>query len=327
MKLISPPKLKKGDWISVVAPSSSASLITSKNLDLAKRCLEGWGLKVVYGKHIFNKYRNSLEGIRGKLADLHTAFSDKRISAVMSVIGGYSANELLPYLNYHLFRENPKIFVGYSDTTVLQNAIFEKSGLITFSGPAFATLAQTQTPFEYEKDHLKHVLMNPERMSFVKPAKHWAEDAWWKNPKKPRQLHTSPGWRVIYPGKTRGVIVGGNLSSFLLLLGTPCAPSLRNKIIFLEEDPEMNLSMIQRSLVQVSQNKEVNQLRGVIVGRFSSRVGLRPQWEVRLLKRLFRPNVILVSNVDFGHTNPMITFPVGGECEVDTAKSLIRFKY
>ncbi|MFH1161890.1 MAG: S66 peptidase family protein [Candidatus Jorgensenbacteria bacterium] len=327
MEIIKPPRLKCGDLIGVVAPASSASLIKKGNLKLAKKNLESLGFKVQYGKNIFRFSELSTDSIKPRLTDFHHMFKSKSIKAVMAVIGGYTSNQLLPFIDFKLIKNNPKIFIGFSDVTALQNAIFTKTGLITFSGPCFATMAQTEPPFNFELKYFKKVLMDGESDIIVEPSKTWAEDEWWQTPRKHRQLMKNGGWRFIKAGSAEGEIIGGNLSTFLLLLKTPYCPSFKNKILFIEEDPCMNKGMIERMLTQLVQLSDFRKLRGLVIGRFGSRSGLASKEEGELLKILVSNfDIPVVSNLDFGHTSPMITFPIGGRCEINTQRSLIKFK-
>lgn len=326
MKILKPSRLKSGDTIGIIAPASSAALIKSENLEMAKNKLESFGFKVLYGKNIFKTYKLGVENISEKVSDIHEMFLDKKVKAIMAVIGGYTSNQLLPYLDYKLIKKNPKIFIGYSDITALQNTIFAKAGLITFSGPCFANFAQTQKPFDFEEYYFKRLLIEGEGNIKIKEAEFWADDQWWKTPRSKRILKKNEGWRIIKNGKAIGTIIGGNLSTLLLLISTPFCPSFKNKILFIEEDPEIGVGMIERMFFQLRQTGLLSQIKGLTIGRFHSKVGIDKETEKRLLTGLTNIYKIpVISNVDFGHTNPMITFPIGGECEIDTEKRLIKF--
>ena len=140
MATVVPPKLKKGDEIRVITPSRSIKLkfISKEMVDNGIKNLENLGLKVTFGKHVEEIDDFNSSSIKSRISDLHDAFSDKNVKAIITVIGGYNSNQLLEYINYELIRENPKILVGYSDITALQNAIYTKTGLITYSGPHFS---------------------------------------------------------------------------------------------------------------------------------------------------------------------------------------------
>jgi len=328
MKIIIPPKLKYNDIIGIIAPASSARLIKIENLNLAKKNLESLGFRVLYGRNIFKSNNTSISSIKARLLDFHQMFKSKEVKGIMAAIGGYTSNQLLPFINYALIKKYPKIFIGYSDITVLQNVIFKKTGLITFSGPCFATFAQTHPPFDFELKYFKKILIDGESDIIIRASKLWAEDEWWKMLHKPRKLKKNAGWRIINDGKASGRVIGGNLSTFLLLLKTPYCPSFKNKILFIEEDPCVNRGTIERMIIQLFQILDFKQIRGLAIGRFGSASNFTRNEEEKLLKTListFNINIPIISNLDFGHTNPMITFPIGGECEIDTRKKLIKF--
>jgi muramoyltetrapeptide carboxypeptidase LdcA involved in peptidoglycan recycling len=324
MKTIKAQRLKRGDFIGIIAPAASASLVKKENLELAQKNLESLGLEIVYGKNIFKSGSSYAEDIKLRLEDFHRMFRDQKIKAVMAVIGGFASNQLLPFIDYEMIRKHPKIFLGYSDITALQNAIFRKTGLITFSGPCFATFAQKYPPFDFELKYFKRILIDGESDIIFKASDVWAEDEWWKAPyNKIRELKKNKGWKIINNGKAKGQIIGGNLSTFLLLLKTQYCPNFKNKILFIEEDPCMNKGMIVRMITQLFQLQDFKQIRALVVGRFGSASNFTD--EGKFFKALnSNINIPIVSNLDFGHTNPIITFSIGGECEIDTNKKLIK---
>jgi len=175
MKKIYPKKLEKGDEIRVIAPSCSMAIISEANRKIATDRLESSGFKVTFGKHVeeIDEFRSS--SIKSRVADLHQAFLDKKVKAVFTVIGGFNCNQLLKYINWNIIKNNPKIFIGYSDTTALQNAIFAKTGLITYSGPAWSTFGQ-KLHFDYTMDYFKKCLLTNDSID-IKPSEKWTDDA------------------------------------------------------------------------------------------------------------------------------------------------------
>lgn len=138
MQKIYPEKLKKGDEIRVISPSSSLTR-TGKFEDKlkARERLERLGFMVSFGAHILENDLLESSSIASRLEDFHAAFADKSVKAVLCTIGGFDANELLPYIDWEIVRANPKIFCGFSDITVLHQAIFAKTGLVTYYGPGY----------------------------------------------------------------------------------------------------------------------------------------------------------------------------------------------
>src|SRR3989344_421404 len=112
---IIPAKLKKGDEVRIIAPGLSFAILSEETIKIATGRLNELGLKVSFGKHIGEKDEFTSSSIESRLDDLHEAFSDKNVKAILTVIGGFNSNQLLRYLDYGLIKSNPKIFCGYSD--------------------------------------------------------------------------------------------------------------------------------------------------------------------------------------------------------------------
>ncbi len=139
MNKIYPGKLKQGDEVRVVAPSRSLSIIGKEVQEIANKRFEELGLKLTFGKHVKEIDEFNSSSIQSRVEDLHEAFSDNNVKAVITVIGGFNSNQLLKYIDWNLIKDNPKIFLGYSDITALNNSIFSKTGLVTYSGPHYST--------------------------------------------------------------------------------------------------------------------------------------------------------------------------------------------
>ena len=159
MQKIYPAKLKKGDMVRIIAPSLSMAIISSGVREVAARRFSEMGLNVSYGKHVEEKNESNSSSIELRVADIHEAFADKSVKAVITVIGGFNGNSLLRYLDWELIKANPKIFCGYSDITVLNNAIFAKTGLVNYYGPHFSTFGQ-KLYLEYTLDYFQKCLMD-----------------------------------------------------------------------------------------------------------------------------------------------------------------------
>ncbi|CYY63499.1 Peptidase U61%2C LD-carboxypeptidase A [Streptococcus suis] len=133
-------KLKKGDHIRIVSPSSSIERVGGFEANLAaKEKLENLGFKLSFSEHYFENDMFDSAPIASRVADLEAAFADESVDAILTTIGGFNCNELLPYLNFDIIARNPKIFCGYSDTTALLNAIYAKTGIQTYMGPFYSS--------------------------------------------------------------------------------------------------------------------------------------------------------------------------------------------
>ncbi|MEX1014254.1 MAG: S66 peptidase family protein [Candidatus Paceibacterota bacterium] len=323
-----PPKLKKEDEIRVVAPSCSLSIIADNVKEIANQRLGDLGFKVTFGKDVseIDEFRSS--SIKSRISDIHKAFSNKKVKAVFAVIGGMNSNQLLRYLDWDLIKNNPKIFIGYSDTTALENAIFAKTGLVTYSGPAYSTFGQKKY-FDYTLENFKKCLMNDEEFE-IKPSEKWSDDSWYKNQEKRRQINNE-GWWIINKGKAKakakGTILGSNLCTLNLLQGTEYFPKLNNSILFLEDDSESGIMHFECDLQSLIHLPDFKGVKGIIIGRFQKESKVTKDKLTTIIKNKKElKNIPVIANVDFGHTSPIITFPIGGEVEIDTNKRNIIIK-
>ena len=150
------------------------------------------GFKLSFGKHIEEKDEFLSSSIASRLEDFHEAFRDKNVRAVITVIGGFNSNQLLRYLDWNLIKNNPKIFCGFSDITVLNNAIYAKTGLVSYSGPHYSSFGQ-ELYFDYTLDYFKKCLFFEEPFE-ISPSKQWSDDAWYINQKERNLIKNNGFW-------------------------------------------------------------------------------------------------------------------------------------
>ena len=316
---IFPEKLKKGDTVMVVAPSSSLGIISENIRNMADRRFKQMGLNVVFGKHVNEIDSFNSSSISSRVDDIHNAFSDKNIKAIFAVIGGFNCNQLLRYVDWDLIRKNPKIFIGYSDTTALQNAIFAKTGLVAYSGPAYSTFGQ-ELYFDYTLDYFKKCVFFEDAFN-IKPSDNWSDDEWYKN-QNDRKLYDNKGWLVINEGNAKGTILGANICTFNLLQGTEYFPDLSDTVLFLEDDEESKPVNFDRDLQSIIHQPSFNKVNGIVLGRFQNASRMEIDSLVKIIKsKKELDNIPVLANVDFGHTSPMFTFPIGGYVEIVSSVS------
>ncbi len=192
--MIIPKKLQPGDEIRVIAPSRSLSIISQENIQLAKHALEKEGFQVSFSKNCTEIDMFSSSSVTSRIDDLHTAFEDKQVKAILTAIGGFSVNQILRSIDYELIKNNPKILCGYSDITALSNAITAKTGLVTYSGLHFSTWAM-QKEYEYNRDYFHKCLVEEEPFT-IESSKTWSDDAWYAN-QEDRVIEVNDGYIVI----------------------------------------------------------------------------------------------------------------------------------
>lgn len=189
-------RLKKGDHIRVVSPSSSIERIGGFKANLAaKEKLEDLGFKLTFSEHYFENDIFDSAPIASRVADLEAAFADESVDAILTTIGGFNSNELLPYLDFDLIARHPKIFCGYSDTTALLNAIYARTGMPTYMGPAYSSFKMVQAQEYQTEAWLKAVTQDSYELT---PSPEWSSDAWYL-PDAPRTFYQTE-WKVYNPG-------------------------------------------------------------------------------------------------------------------------------
>ena len=313
-------RLKKGDHIRVVSPSSSIERIGGVEANVAaKEKLEALGFRLSFSEHYFENDIFDSAPIASRVADLEAAFANETVDAILTTIGGFNCNELLPYLDFDLIAQNPKIFCGYSDTTALLNAIYAKTGIQTYMGPSYSSFKMGEGQNYQTQAWLNAVTQD----SFtLEPSEEWSSDAWYI-PDAPRTFFPTD-WKVYNPGQASGVAIGGNLSTFALLHGTEFAPKPDKYILFLEEAEEDHYVEFTRhfaALLQVYPNPQA-----VLIGRFPKETEMTEEILLAILEKhpIFKQIPVLY-DLDFAHTQPLFTITIGGQVEIDTKTFSITF--
>ncbi|AQZ62659.1 Muramoyltetrapeptide carboxypeptidase [[Actinomadura] parvosata subsp. kistnae] len=313
-----PTKLTRGDVVRVVAPARSRAMVTEHDhTAVIETRFAELGLTLTYGRHVDERDAFDSSSVASRLADLHDAFADPSVAAIITVIGGYNSNELLPYLDWDLIRANPKILCGYSDISALQNAILARTGLVTYSGPHWATFGM-RDHFEQTLRWFTDVMFGSEPVT-LSPADTWSDDLWFLDQDK-RELFRNEGWWRLRPGAAEGRIVGGNLSTLSLLQGTPYMPSLDGAILVLEDDLESHPATFARNLTSLLQLPDAAGVRGLVIGRFQRATHMtRPLLEQIIATQPVLEGLPVLAGVDVGHTYPLATIPIGGLAELSVS--------
>ena len=319
MEKIIPSKLKKGDEIRIIAPSRSMKILKEDVINIAKSRLEELGFKITFGKNVMKSLNDDFKcaSIEDRVEDLHEAFRDKNVKAIITAIGGYNVNQLLDYIDYNLIKENPKIICGFSDITALVNAIHKKTGLVTYLGVQFFSLGM-KYGLDYSIEYFKKAFMQDEDIK-IKASKQWSNDKWLKNQEE-REFIDNKGVEVINSGEASGKIIGGNLCTLNLLQGTEYMPDLENSILFIEDDGETGKAFIRefdrnlQSLLHCAKGKKI---KGIVIGRAEkiSEMNFK-KWRKIIETKKELENIPVIINADIGHTTPIFTFPIGGNAEI-----------
>lgn len=209
------PRLQAGDEIRVIAPSTSFLSLTDSGIKLAEQRLTDLGFKITFSEHTNEVDVIGSSSIMSRVKDLHEAFSDDNVKGILTAIGGFNSNELLPYLDFELIKRHPKIFCGYSDITALCNAITTKTKLLTYVGPHFSSFQMDELQ-HYQTEHFLHAVMDEKSFS-VSASDSWSQDEWYLP--NPKRTLLANDWKVYsHSIPVTGTCYGGNLGTFQLLL-------------------------------------------------------------------------------------------------------------
>lgn len=353
MDAIIPKPLKKGDKIAFISPSSRLNDILPTALARGKAYLESLGfcVQIIFTSLTTPTPTTIRESIRIRCEELHAAFRDDTIAAIICTIGGSHANEMLPFLDYPLIQSNPKIFVGYSDTTFLHYAIQSRTGLRTFYGPSVLTdFSDSPRPMQFTTDHFLRMLteggmnpVGPVPRSPIYAIEHSDFFIGNEASDKPREVAASPSWRWLRKGRASGHLYGGTISCVVRLQATNYAPtSWKGKILFLESSMGDNLqlaysvSKFRSNLVDLALSGVLNEISGLVVGRGYKYDKVMQDELAGVIEEVFHvivgrrsdqeeeKQLPVLMNVDFGHTSPLLTLPIGALVSLDSESDEFR---
>ncbi|WP_131925390.1 S66 family peptidase [Hazenella coriacea] len=319
-----PNKIRPSDEIRVVAPSKSMSVLTEEQVQIAVERLKKLGLQVTFGKHVMESDEFSSSSITSRVEDLHDAFRDPNVKGILTSLGGHNCNQLLRYLDYSLIAQNPKVLCGYSDITALSNAIYAKTGMVSYSGPHFSSFGMLKD-IEYTIEYFSKCVMEEPPFQ-IAPPQVWSDDPWYLDQEN-RTFYPHEGWLTLHEGEAEGTLIGGNLCTLNLLHGTEYMPDLKDSILFIEDDYSVNYQVFDRDLQSVLHLPSFSGVKAVLIGRFQK----QSQVSDERLKQIIATkkelaHLPVVGNIDFGHTNSRCTLPVGGRAKVVASQEGVQFE-
>lgn len=306
-----PPKLKAGDHVRVIAPSHSfAPTFGKKNKEQAIAGFEKLGLKVSFGKYVEELNDFDTTTVKHRLEDLHEAFADPGIQGIVPARGGSSVTQLLKHIDYDLIKNNPKILCGLSDITALSYALYAKTGIVNYYGPHF-TMLGTSRCVDYSFESIQKNLMS-EAVTEIKPSDYY------NNALGETQLILNEGYWTINEGKAEGKSIAGNFLTTNFMLGSDFMPDLSDTVLFMEENHILDYKDVQNELQSILNQAGTGSIRGLVFGRFQKETSMTRELLTKMVKSKEElVDLPVIGNVDFGHTAPMLTIPIGGKVRLE----------
>lgn len=300
-----PKKLNVGDTVGVVA---GCSKISTERIALVKETLENMGYKVKMSDNLDKDYAGIMAGTGKERGEwINKMFADPEIDAIFCVRGGNGSSRAMEYIDTEIVKNNPKIFLGFSDVTNYHLLFNQKCDLVTFHGPMVSS--NMVGDFDAESKEGLFRMINAEEGTVE-----------YKNPE---------GYEigVLKEGKASGVLVGGNLSLLSASMATPFEMDTEDKIIFIEEvcEPE---SKIEKWAYHLKNAGKFAKCKGVILGQFTDVTNENcPEYnELENFKDILSDlDIPVLYGIESGHGDKMMTLPFGAMCHIDTETKTIKF--
>jgi len=280
----------------LVAPGSWLPNLSEEKLLPLKKVCQDFDYELTYSKRIFSRQNSYLSDTdENRVKEIEKAFQDTKTSAILSVRGGYGSARLLDKINYSLIKKHLKLFFGFSDITALQNALWTKANVPSYSG--FLVCFGIEKMSDKYKKSLSACLKNEVQKLKVKK---------------------------IRPGSCQGILLGGNLTSFLSLVGTPYFPQLKDKILVLEEVKEAPFH-IDRMFNQLKQMGVFKQIKGLILGDMSAKLSAPEKKMIEKIILSYTKDLPfpVCSLKEYSHESPKVILSIGGKISLDANKGIL----
>lgn len=301
--IIKPKRLRLGMTVGLVAPASNAP--EDQHLYAAMDLVRSLGFSVVPGENLFSRNQYLAGTDEERAGDLNAMFADPDVDAIFCLRGGYGSGRLLRLLDYEMIAVNPKIIMGYSDITAILNAIYLRTGMVTFHGPIAG-----ENFSSYTYDQYRNVLIEPAQGIHIGD---------------PPEFEASPGvverenrLTTIVSGTAEGLLLGGNLSLLVTLLGTPFEPQFEGAILFLEDVSERPYS-VDRMLTHLLLAGKLEKVAGIVLGKFTEDGGKGNTFSMGevLSDRLGKLGIPILRGLMIGHVENKAIVPLGIRARLD----------
>lgn len=334
-QLIYPPCLQVGDTIGIISPSAGLAGLFPHRAEQGARMLEEMGFHVRFSSHARDCDGWAASSAENRAKDIHDMFTSEDVSAIICAIGGNHSNQVLKYLDFDLIKNHPKIFLGYSDITVLHYAFASQANLRTYYGPCLISeFGEHPSVLPYTEASFKKTLMNRGPVGEIEAPTEWTDEFldWFnkEDTKGPRKMNPHHGYEWWRSGNASGPLWGGTIPSINHLAGTKYWVDPTDTIFFIDI-PEggpgeyMPQSELDSYLADLDNLGVFKSIGGLIIGR-PYRYG---ENEIKVLRSMVDQytnhyNYPILYNAAIGHTSPIITAPLGSNARIDSSANLFK---
>jgi muramoyltetrapeptide carboxypeptidase len=334
MKLTVPENLKPGDTIGFISPSAGLAGLVPHRITQAVRIFEELGYKVKIAQHALQNSGYVSSSVEERVSDIHEMFLDSEVKMIMCTLGGNNCNQLLRHLDYRLIRQHPKIFIGYSDITVLHYAIASQAGLATYYGPcAMTQFGEYPRVLEYTLEYFRKELDSTvPKFEYDVPASDvWTNELmdWFQklDQTRPRELKSNSGYEWLVEGEAEGEALGGAILSVNHLAGTPYWIDPKGTIFFLDilKTTELNEGAVDAYLADLQNMGVFDVINGLVVSRPAD---YEPEetdrLKIMILQYVGNKKCPILFNANIGHTDPIMTLRYGRRVRIDSKRNAFK---
>lgn len=293
-------KLKKGDTIGIIAPSEP---ITEKHKEYMKKSIkifEDMGFKIKLSKNIYKNTWGYSATPQEKASDINDMFSDKEVKAIISAVGGDNSFNCLGQIDYENIKRNPKIICGYSDATNYLEAIYAKTGLITYHHLEMVGLGRMDKK-DFELCQFQKTLIDGTL----------------------GEVDKNSEYKILQKGCVEGIIVGGNVPSMVTLLNTEYFPDLTDKILFLEiYASSTDFDLADRYIGVLKYHGVFDKIKGLWIGHYHGDTE-NTKIEDIFMRHLEEYDFPILKCDDFGHNCEKVVIPIGAKVRLDANNALV----
>jgi muramoyltetrapeptide carboxypeptidase len=310
--------MKRKRGIGIISPSKGLMQCYCKRVMRGVNYLESCGYKVRFGTYSLENLGYVSATIEQRISDINEFIFDEGTDVILASIGGYNCNQLIGKLDYESIKKCGKIFCGYSDVTALLMAIYSKTGIQVIYGLTFLPeICEYPTLYDYSERYF-FAAINQKKIYYSEPQYNITQFVDWNDEENSTPVIKAKdepsGWRILNRGRAKGKIVGGNLQTLLYMIGSEYfSLSLLKDNIFFFEDTETEPAKIDAMLYALKNHNVFDLISGLVIGKFVD-ANVNHYIEGLIMDIVDRKDIPILYNVDFGHVNPKISIPIGGEC-------------